>query len=293
MISGIEAGEQAIGALWIAGRFVKIKDCVEMAGIPNPLIDRLPVCLVCRSWVIISGTCIGEDRCAEYCNAVRMCPHNDLFVSGQNPLHQFGMFGGIDFAAPRQTAQIVHALKDDQITYSRLREDVTIKARQGTRPQAVREQMVAADAVVENPKHAVCRRLLQSLRQNVGPAIIPVGSSAVSVRNGISQDDNGCASGAGRHVHARKLIPVIHFLSIGQVGSRHQIPMRQIGCGSGAGMTCLGCGRFVKVNTDREVTESRYGILDWVGEVLGSCRYGYVRSSVKAQSLVAGSVNPG
>ena len=168
-----------------------------------------------------------------------MCPQDDLLVGRQNSLNQGGMFSRTDFAAPRQSAEIVHPFEDNQITHPSLREHVTIKARERIGPQAIGQKMVAAIAMIENPDIPGRGRILQPSRQNIGPTIVTVGGSAVSIRNGVPQGDEGSAAGAGRHIHTSKLIPVIHFFSVGQVGSRHLIAMHQVGSGARAGMARL------------------------------------------------------
>lgn len=89
------------------GRLIEIKNRIKMAGTPDPLVHCLPVCLIRRPRVVVTGTRMWNDSRADCHDPVRMRPHNDLLVSGQNPLNQFGMFGRADFAAPRQATQVI------------------------------------------------------------------------------------------------------------------------------------------------------------------------------------------
>ena len=71
-------------------------------------------------------------------------------------------------------------------------EHVAIEAREGVGAEAVGEQMVAADAVVETRRCCcVAGRGLKASGENIGPAVVAVGGGAVAVGNGIAKGDDG------------------------------------------------------------------------------------------------------
>jgi hypothetical protein len=120
--------------------------------------------------------------------------------------------------------------------------------------------MISADALVGDPDVARGGRGLETLRQDVGPAIVPVGGCAVSVGDGVAEDHDGGGCGRGEHVDCGDLIPVVDVLRIEEIGCGDEIAVGDVGGSTGAGMRGLADGRLVEVEGDREIGEiSRVG----------------------------------
>src|SRR5579864_9341791 len=104
-----------------------------------------------------------------------------------------------------------------------------IEARQCIRPQSVGEQMVPANAVIQNSQISGAWIGLQALRKNVGPTVIAVGGGAVAIGDGVSQNDDCACSGRGFYVNSGDEVPVINsfcdvelrrgdWISVGDIG---------------------------------------------------------------------------
>src|SRR5579864_4325324 len=85
-----------------------------------------------------------------------------------------------------------------------------IEARQRIRSQAIGEQMVPANAVIENSQIPGAWVGLQALRQNVGPTVVAVGCGAVAIGDGVTKHDDGTCSGRGSYVNSGNEVPVIN-----------------------------------------------------------------------------------
>ena len=60
------------------------------------------------------------------------------------------MLGIRHFTQAGQSAEIVHALKDNHVANTGLRKHIAIEARQRIRPQSICQKMVATDALVQH-----------------------------------------------------------------------------------------------------------------------------------------------
>src|SRR5579884_1651501 len=100
------------------------------------------------------------------------------------------MSRGGHVAQPSQAAEIVHAFEYDQIFRTGLRENIAIKACEHIRPQAICEQVVPADTLIEHADSSRSGGRLQSLGQNIGPAVIAVWGGAVTIGDGIPERHN-------------------------------------------------------------------------------------------------------
>src|SRR5450432_1495310 len=193
VIAAVENGEQMIGMLRIAHYSIEIYDCVEVTGGANPLIHGLSVGLTQRPGMIISRSHIRSNCRPVNTQAVRTGARYQLLIRGEYSLYQGGMFRGRYFAVPGESAEIVHALEDDDPLRTRWSQDIAIEARQRIRPQAIGQQMIAADALVRHSNVAGMRRALQTLPQYVRPAVVSVGCGAVAVGDGIPEGHYGFA----------------------------------------------------------------------------------------------------
>src|SRR5215467_12120769 len=120
-IAGIELWKQAIGMLRVARDFVEVDQRVEVPGRSNPLVDRLPVRLAARSWVVVLRTGKGKQGSANHLDSVRVRAGHDLLVGSDHAAHQRIVFILGDLAIARERTQVVDSLKDNQVANARLR----------------------------------------------------------------------------------------------------------------------------------------------------------------------------
>ena len=149
------------------------------------------------------------------------------------------MFCRRNLAIARQPAQVVDALKNDQIPDTSLRQHIPIESSQRIRPQTIRQKMVSSDPLIQHAHGPRRRRTLQPLRQNIRPAIIAVGRRSMPVRNGVAEGDNSRRVRWRNHIDPRQLIPMIDLFRIRKIDGRDQIAMSQIGGSPRAGMPRL------------------------------------------------------
>ena len=98
-------------------------------------------------------------------------------------------------------ADIVDALKHDDVLHSGLRKNIPIEAGQRVLPDTVNEHAVAADAFVEHGqmsciKMSGCRVALKARGKIVGPAVVGILGGQGSVCNGIAEGHNLVAAPA-------------------------------------------------------------------------------------------------
>lgn len=148
MVSTVVVGSQPVGLTRVAHNSVEINHRVEVAWRPNPLIDDLPVGFAQRPRMIVVRAYIRGDSRANYTNAVRVSALDDLFVSCDNPPGARCVFRLGYFRSPRQSAEIIHSLKNDQPMHTCLGENVAIEARERVWSEPVGQQMIAADSLV-------------------------------------------------------------------------------------------------------------------------------------------------
>ena len=79
-----------------------------------------------------------------------MRAHNDLLIRSDDSLYPRRMLRRRHFAIASQSAQIVHAFKHDHPANAGWRQHIAIEARQCIWPQSVRQQVIAADALVRD-----------------------------------------------------------------------------------------------------------------------------------------------
>jgi len=132
---------------------------------------------------------------------------DDLLVSGDRLGYECGVrglrcFGGHRSGVLGQAAEVVDSFKSNEPVRAGLREDVAIEAGECVGPEAVGEEMVAADAEVEDGDIARGGRGLETRGKDIGPAIVTVGGGGVSVGDGVAERDDGGCGWRGLYVDA-------------------------------------------------------------------------------------------
>jgi hypothetical protein len=210
VIAGIKCRKQAIGMFGISGDLVEVDHRIEVSGDSDPFVDRLPVRLIDGGGTIVIRSYKGHDGGTDDLDVVSVSPRDHLLVSRCDPPHLRFVFRAGSLARPGQQANVVDAFENDQTANAWLGDHIMIEARQGTRSQAIGEEMVSANAVIEDRQIPGTWIGLQALRQNVGPAVIAVGGGAVAISNGVAKHDDGTCSGRGSYVNSGNEIPVIN-----------------------------------------------------------------------------------
>ncbi len=197
MVAAVVGGEQLVGVLGVADYGVEIDDGVEVAGGANPVVDGLAVGFAQGAGVIVVGADVGGDRRAVDAQAVGVGAGDQLLIGGEDASDLGGVVGGRDFGEAGESAEIVDAFEDDDPLHGGGGEDIAIEAGEGVGTEAVGEQVIAADALVGDSDVAGCGRGLQALGEDVGPAVVAVGSGAVAVGDGVAEGDDGGGRGFG------------------------------------------------------------------------------------------------
>src|SRR6266702_6680358 len=158
MIARIIRQPQALRMAGVSHDFIEVQDGVEMPRSANPLIDSLPISFVAQPRVIVIRSCIRKNGRANHFDALSMGSNDDLFVRALEAVKQGGMVRRSDLTGTRKSAQVVDTLQDDQIANARLGKYVAIETRQGIGPQAVRQQIVSADSLIQDAERAWAQR---------------------------------------------------------------------------------------------------------------------------------------
>ncbi len=139
MIAAVVRRQQAIGLGGITQGPVEINDIIEVAGGTNPGVDNLPVTLVGRPRVIVTGTGMWRDGCADYSNAVRVYAKDDLLICRQYAAHQCAVIGCGNFAGASESTQVIDAFEDDEPVDTGLSQHIAIYASQGVGTESIGE----------------------------------------------------------------------------------------------------------------------------------------------------------
>ena len=186
--------------------------------------------------MVVVGADVGRDGGAEDFDAVGVGAVDDLLVGGEDAGHEGGVFGGGNSADAREAAEVVDAFEDDEPADSGWREHVAIEAGEHVGAEAVGEQVVAADALIEDPDVVRCGRGLETRGEDVGPAVVAVGGGGVAVGDGVAEGDDGAGAGRGEDVDAGELVPVVDVFRVGKVGGGDEVAVHVVRGGAGAGM---------------------------------------------------------
>jgi len=216
-----------------------------------------------------------------------------LVIRGDHLGYECGAVGLRCISVLGEAAEIVDTFKDDEPVRAGLGEDVAIEAGEGIGAEAVGEEVVAADAEVEDGDVARGGRGLEACGEDVGPAIVTVGGGGVPVGDGVAEgDDCGCER-RGENVDAGELIPVFDMLRVRKVGCGDEVAVEVPRGGVGAGVSGFGGRRRVKMEGDGEARERRDGAGDGVGEIFSAGGDEDVGGSRKSYGAIGCGVNCG
>lgn len=174
MISGIECGFEPLRVLGIAGYLVKINDRIEMPRRANPCVDGFSIGFRCRTRMVITRSDERQNRRTKDLNAVRVRTSNHLLVGGSDVMNQSIVLCSRNFAFARQRSDVVDAFENDKVASAGLGEHVMIEARQSVWSEAVEQNAVAADSMIQNRNLSRRGACLQTFGEHIGPAIVCV-----------------------------------------------------------------------------------------------------------------------
>lgn len=170
--------------------------------------------------------------------------------------------------------------------YAGLGKDIAVEPRKCIGADTVGEQAVATDSLVQHADVMSGAVSLHSFRKNIGPAVVAIGCRCVSVGYGISQDHDRISAFGCDHVDARYLIPVVYLFGPDQVRRCDMVAMNVIGCFARTGMTGLHCRGRVEMKCDRDVRQSSYWVMNWIGDIFCTCGNDYGAHTRKFQDPV-------
>ena len=199
VVAAIVGGEHAIGMGGVADDFVEVEDGVEVAGGEDPGIDGLAVRFGGGTGVVVVRAGEGRDGGADDLDAVSVGAIDDLLIGGEDARDERGVFSGGNIAEARKATEVVDGFEDDEPADAGLRDDVAVEAGEHVGAEAVGEEVIAADALVEDSDVVRCGRGLEALGEGVGPAVVAVGGGGVAVGDGVAERNDGSrAGGAAR-----------------------------------------------------------------------------------------------
>src|ERR1700756_1607906 len=91
----------------ITGDLVEVGYCIEVSGCTNPIVNRLPVCLVGEGGMIVIRSYKGRDGRADDLDVVTVSTRDHLLVSRNAPSHQRFVLSAGGIARTRQQADVV------------------------------------------------------------------------------------------------------------------------------------------------------------------------------------------
>ena len=134
-------------------------------------------------------------------------------------------------------AEIVDAFQHDHVLHARLRQHVAIEARQRVDAEAdirraVVQDAIAADAGVEHADLRAAAPRLQTVRQNVRPAMIGVHGGAGAVGDRIAERHHRGGRFRRQHIHAGEKHPGGDGRAVRERGApvRSPGPMYEVCC---------------------------------------------------------------
>jgi len=288
VVAGIESGKKAVRAVGVAGDLVEVDEGIEVTRGANPLIHGLAIRFGCRPRMIELRSDEGENRGAYDLNAVSVGAGDELLVSGENAANVSVVFGRRDVVLASEHADIVDAFEKDEVADTCGSENIGVKTRESVGAEAIEEQSIAADALIDNGNGLRCGIGLEALGEQVRPAIVTVGGGAMSVGDGISEYDDGGGLRSGDNVDGGDEVPMFDFFRRGEFGRCNKIPMSEEGSSAGTGMTGLTGRRGVEIDGDGQIGKSRNGDRNSIGEVFGPGGNDYVGAARESESFVGG-----
>ncbi len=181
------------GFIGIGDHGIEIDNTVIGSGITNPVVHSQPSCFMEMS-VIIRIAELGDS------SAIYFEPLLTSFCNHR--LVGFNKLPGCIFAF-RRPADVVDTFKNHHCSEAVLAEDVAVIAFHGRFAQSSVNHAIATDSKIKHSHFSI-----ESLSENVGPAVLPVGSSTATVGNRIA--DYGDA-GFPFHIHFKSgdIVPML------------------------------------------------------------------------------------
>ncbi len=144
--------------LRVADDLVEVDHSVEVRGISDPLIHCLPVRFVRGSGMVVVRSDKWSQGRADDFDAAGVRARDDLFIGCGHSGKQYIVVLLRWVGGAGEQANVVDSFKGDQVLNARLRDHIRIDAGQGIGSQAIGEQMVPSDTLIENSK-IVCAGL--------------------------------------------------------------------------------------------------------------------------------------
>ena len=136
--------------LRVAQRSVEIDDGIEISAGANPFVDFLAVGFGARAGMVIVGAGERRDGGAVNFDSLLVGALDDLLVAGFDARDQSVVVGLRRIFETREDADVVHSFKHNQVEDSGLGDDIVIEARDGAGADAVEQNAIAADALIED-----------------------------------------------------------------------------------------------------------------------------------------------
>ena len=203
MIAGVCGGGEYGGIGVVSRGFVEVDEAVELAGGPDPLIDRLAHSFAGGGGIF--GSDVGGEGSSVDLDAVGVGAGGELAESDDE------VFGGDDVVGVDWVGgvtDVVDAFKDDEILDAGLGEDVTVEAGEGIGAGDIVQDAVAADTLVEDAEVGGLLVGLKAMCQIIGPAGVGIAGAESAVGDAVAEGYDGCAVASGKDVDAFEEWPV-------------------------------------------------------------------------------------
>ena len=136
--------------LWITSDLVEVNHRIEVSWSPYPFVHCLPVRLIGRGGMIIIRSDKGHNSGSDDLEVIGVSARDDLIVSRDDPPHQRLVLSARRFARASQHANVIDSVENDQVAHSWLGNHIMIETSQCIRSQAIGEQMVPTNPLIEN-----------------------------------------------------------------------------------------------------------------------------------------------
>ena len=218
VVAAVEGGEEMGGVGGVGGGPVEVDDGVEVAGGADPGVEFLAVGFAGGAGVVVVGAGVGRDGGAVDPEIVGVGAGDDLLVGADHTVDEgvaeglgvggsYGVGGVGEIAL--EAAEVVDAFEEDDVADGGLGEDVAVEAGEGVGAEAVGEEVVAADALVEDAGGMGCGVGLEALGEDVGPAVVAVEGGGGAVGDGVAEGNDGEGGGGGLDVDGGDEVPVV------------------------------------------------------------------------------------
>lgn len=209
MVAGVVERQEHAGVGGVGGGLVEVDDAVELIGGANPLIDGLAYGFAAGGLIFCTDE--GSEGCSDDLDAVgvgaggELAEADDEVLGGDDVVWRSGV-GGV--------ADVVDALKDDDVFDAGLGDYVAIEACEGVGAGDVVEDAIAADALVEYAEFVGLLVGLEAAGENVGPAGVGVAGAESAVGDAVAEGDDGGAVFVRENVDAFEEVPAEELLRV-------------------------------------------------------------------------------